>query len=72
MLWSMNHIMREDVRRRFVAGFTIEDSSMRYWFCSRSDVFVSDSFDMLRVRFLMHAPHGLWLTTICDRTIPSQ
>ncbi|KIP01905.1 hypothetical protein PHLGIDRAFT_321572 [Phlebiopsis gigantea 11061_1 CR5-6] len=44
----MNHVMREDVRRRFVAGFTIENSSMRYWFCSRSDVFVSEPFNTLK------------------------
>ena len=49
ILWSMNHIMREDVRRRFVIGFTSEDATMRFWFCSRSDVFVSEPFDFLKV-----------------------
>ena len=49
MLWSMSHMMREDARRRFVIGFTIEKSNMRFWFCSRSDVFMSEGFNMLTV-----------------------
>ncbi|KIP12353.1 hypothetical protein PHLGIDRAFT_113828 [Phlebiopsis gigantea 11061_1 CR5-6] len=47
ILWSMNHMMREDARRRFVIGFTIDNADMRYWFCSRSDVFMSTSFNWL-------------------------
>ncbi|KIP02969.1 hypothetical protein PHLGIDRAFT_122006 [Phlebiopsis gigantea 11061_1 CR5-6] len=47
MLWSMNHMMREDARRRFVIGFTIEKSDMRFWCCSRSYVFLSERFDVL-------------------------
>ena len=49
MLWSLAYILREDPRRRFVFGFTIEDVSMRLWFCSRSDVFVSKPFDFMEV-----------------------
>lgn len=51
ILWSMNHLMRDDPRRRFVLGFTIEDVDMRLWFCSRSDVFASQSFDFMKVSF---------------------
>lgn len=46
----MNHLMREDARRRFVIGFTIEDVNMRLWYCSRSDVFVSETLDWQKVR----------------------
>ncbi|GJE97364.1 hypothetical protein PsYK624_135800 [Phanerochaete sordida] len=41
ILWSLTHIMREDARRRFVFGFSIENTRMRLWFMSRSDIFVS-------------------------------
>ncbi|GJE95078.1 hypothetical protein PsYK624_112570 [Phanerochaete sordida] len=47
VLWSMHHIMREDLCRRFVYGFTIENRTMRWWFCSRSDVFVSQPLDFI-------------------------
>ena len=49
VLWSMHHIMREDARRRFVIGFSIDDTSMRLWYFSRSDAYVSESFDFLEV-----------------------
>ena len=45
----MNRLMREDPRRRFVIGFTIEDVSMRFWYCSRSDVLVSEEFNWQEV-----------------------
>ena len=45
----MQHIMREDARRRFVIGYTIEDSSMRLWFCNRSDILVTEPFDFITV-----------------------
>lgn len=48
-MWSMNHVMRESLRRRFVFGYTIEDTIMRLWFLSRSDVFVCEHFDFLTV-----------------------
>ncbi|EKM53991.1 uncharacterized protein PHACADRAFT_196429 [Phanerochaete carnosa HHB-10118-sp] len=41
ILWSLNHLMREDPTRRFAIGFTIENTNMRLWFASRSDVLVS-------------------------------
>ncbi|GJE97376.1 hypothetical protein PsYK624_135920 [Phanerochaete sordida] len=41
ILWSLTHILREDARRRFVIGFTIENTHMRLWVANRSDVLVS-------------------------------
>lgn len=49
-MWSMNHVMRESLRRRFVFGYTIEDTNMRLWFLSRSDVLVCEHFNFLTVR----------------------
>ncbi|GJE95867.1 fungal protein kinase domain-containing protein [Phanerochaete sordida] len=50
MLWQLAYIMREDPRRRFVHGFTIEDNEMRLWFCSRSNAIVSKPFDFMKDR----------------------
>ncbi|EED78857.1 predicted protein [Postia placenta Mad-698-R] len=41
VLWSMHQCMREDARHRFVYGMTIENETMRLWFSSRADTFVS-------------------------------
>ena len=60
----MNHLMREDPRRGFVIGFTIENSSMRYWYCSRSDVFVSEAFDMLKVRDSLFIHSAFFIDTV--------
>lgn len=38
------------MRRRFVFGFTIEDTKMKLWFLSLADVFVSQGFDFTTVR----------------------
>ncbi|EKM48469.1 uncharacterized protein PHACADRAFT_77345, partial [Phanerochaete carnosa HHB-10118-sp] len=38
ILWSLTHAMREDARRRFVFGFTIENTRMRLWFASRQAI----------------------------------
>ena len=48
----MASIMRDDPRRRFVYGFSIDDCKMRLWFASRSDVIVSEPFDFMKVRNL--------------------
>ncbi|KAI0085147.1 hypothetical protein BDY19DRAFT_1059765 [Irpex rosettiformis] len=48
ILWSFHHIMREDASRRFVIGYTIENTDMRLWFGSRTDALVSDPFDFTR------------------------
>ncbi|KIP04125.1 hypothetical protein PHLGIDRAFT_494333 [Phlebiopsis gigantea 11061_1 CR5-6] len=46
-LWSLNYIMQEDAERRFVFAFSIEDTKMRVWFASRSEVLVSFPFDFI-------------------------
>ncbi|KAI0797254.1 hypothetical protein BC629DRAFT_1502565 [Irpex lacteus] len=47
ILWSLHHAMRETVQRRFMFGYTIEDEMMRLWFCSRSDIIVSEQFNFI-------------------------
>ncbi|KAI0942787.1 hypothetical protein AcV7_010360 [Taiwanofungus camphoratus] len=47
VIWSMHHCMRDDPRRRFTFGLTIEDTRMKLWFCSRAELLVSDSFDFM-------------------------
>ncbi|CCM03682.1 uncharacterized protein FIBRA_05826 [Fibroporia radiculosa] len=49
VIWGMHHSMREDPRRRFTFGLTIEDSKMRLWYASRADVMVTEAFDFLTV-----------------------
>ncbi|GJE97362.1 hypothetical protein PsYK624_135780 [Phanerochaete sordida] len=78
MLWSLTHIMREDARRRFVIGFSIENTRMRLWFMSRSDIFVSfpehdfttaiDRLVSFFIRIMWAKPHELGL----DSTIVRQ
>ena len=41
--------MQIDPCRRFVLGATIEDTSMRLWFCSRSMIIASEQFDINHV-----------------------
>lgn len=52
MLWGMNQLMRDDPCRDFVYGFSIEDTSMKMWYCDRSNTVVSDEFDIHTVRSL--------------------
>ncbi|KAI0089527.1 hypothetical protein BDY19DRAFT_993119 [Irpex rosettiformis] len=47
LLWSLHHAMRETVYRRFMFGYTIEDTKMRLWFCNRSNIIVSDTFNFI-------------------------
>ncbi|KAF7799155.1 hypothetical protein EIP86_010386 [Pleurotus ostreatoroseus] len=55
---SMISCMRNDVRRRFVLGFTIENTDMRIWLCDRSRILVSQPFNFI-------TPHELgWDTTM--------
>jgi hypothetical protein len=44
----MHHIMRDDPRRRFVHGLTIEDTSLRFIYHDRSDVAVSKGIDLTK------------------------
>ncbi|KAJ3555677.1 hypothetical protein NM688_g2444 [Phlebia brevispora] len=43
----MSRCMHQDARRRFVYGFTAEDSTMRLWYCDRKQIICSESFDLL-------------------------
>ena len=49
-LWSLQHMMRDDPRRRATFGLTIENCTTRVWFCCRSLLVVSESFDFIAVR----------------------
>ena len=53
LLWSITYIMQEDPERRFVYGFTIEDTRMRIWFGNRSEMLVSFPFDFITVRRIL-------------------
>ncbi|GJE94444.1 hypothetical protein PsYK624_106140 [Phanerochaete sordida] len=44
-MWNLHHLMREDPRRRFAYSFTVENCTMRLWFCNRSTYAISESFD---------------------------
>ncbi|PSS30941.1 hypothetical protein PHLCEN_2v2510 [Hermanssonia centrifuga] len=39
--------MREDPRRRFTFGFTIEDTEMKLWYCDRSQTVASQPFNFI-------------------------
>ncbi|KAF8885907.1 hypothetical protein CPB85DRAFT_1566864 [Mucidula mucida] len=41
----VNHILYNDLCRRFVLSFTVEDNMMRFWYFSRSHIAVSAEFD---------------------------
>jgi hypothetical protein len=45
----MHEVMVEDPRRRFVFAFTIENTVMRVWMASRSDILVSQPFNFITV-----------------------
>lgn len=66
-MWSLNHVMRESMRRRFVFGYTIENVKMRLWFLSRSDALVSKEFDFLKVRTGPH--YCVLLSDLADRIV---
>ncbi len=46
---SMANILNKDPRRRFTYGFTIENTDMRLWYCDRSRIIVSESFNFIFV-----------------------
>ncbi|KAI0916700.1 hypothetical protein AcV5_003114 [Taiwanofungus camphoratus] len=47
VVWGMHHCMREDPRRRFTFGLTIEDTNTRLWFCSRAEIMVTQPFNFM-------------------------
>jgi hypothetical protein len=44
--------MRKSVRHRASFGMTIENPTMRVWFCCRSVVIVSKAFNLIDVRLI--------------------
>ena len=72
----MTHIMQEDARRRFVIAFTIENTQMRFWLASRSEVLVSLPYNWITVRHtFLHQPfsayHVYTRTTDAPRSFSS-
>ncbi|KAI5117344.1 hypothetical protein M0805_006243 [Coniferiporia weirii] len=54
-VYSMQHTMSIDPCRRFAFGITIENASMRLWFCSRAVMLVTKSFNFIEnYRMLVH------------------
>lgn len=54
----MNHLLRDDPLRLHVYGFTIEKTTVRLWYCDRSQILASDPFDFSVVSLLFC--HFLW------------
>ena len=52
----MHHTLREEPRRRFTYAFTIENTTMRLWYASRSDILVSTAFDIMKVNASFLSP----------------
>ena len=50
---SMANSMRFDPRRRYVLGFTIENTDMKLWFCDRAHTICSEPFDFTTVSFIL-------------------
>lgn len=50
----MAKCIRRNPRRRFVYGFTLEDSRMRLWYCDRSQIVCSHSFNFISVSDAAH------------------
>ncbi|KAJ3521814.1 hypothetical protein NM688_g8969 [Phlebia brevispora] len=44
---SMHHCMKKDARRRFVYAFTINNATIRLWFCDRSQILVTEPFKFI-------------------------
>ncbi|KAI0924857.1 hypothetical protein AcV7_007226 [Taiwanofungus camphoratus] len=78
IVWGMHHCMRNDPRRRFTIGLTIEDMDTRLWFCSRSETLVTDPFNFttdhktvvhIFLSLMYAASHEVgWDPTICPVT----
>ncbi|EEB98774.1 hypothetical protein MPER_01663, partial [Moniliophthora perniciosa FA553] len=46
LIGNINHIMGSDPTRRFTYGMTVEHTDTRFWFCSRSHIFVTEKLDL--------------------------
>ncbi|KAG7096518.1 hypothetical protein E1B28_003947 [Marasmius oreades] len=65
VVWSMNEVMRNDPRRRFVFGLTIENTTGRLWFHNRANLVASQPFDLHDDR--KHVAHILVALGTADR-----
>ncbi|KAF7790438.1 hypothetical protein EIP86_001393 [Pleurotus ostreatoroseus] len=45
--WNLYMCMLEDPRRERVFGFTVENTQMRLWYCSRVDLLISTAFNFM-------------------------
>ncbi|KAI0924108.1 hypothetical protein AcV5_010537 [Taiwanofungus camphoratus] len=78
IVWGMHHCMRDDPRRRFTIGLTIEDTDTRLWFSSRSETLVTKIFNFttdhktvvhIFLSLMYAASHEVgWDPTICPVT----
>lgn len=50
LIWDAFHILRNDPCRLFTFGFTIENTTARMWYFSRSHIMVSQPFHLISVR----------------------
>ncbi|KAF4586685.1 hypothetical protein EYR40_010700 [Pleurotus pulmonarius] len=46
-VWNSHHILRNDPRRLFTFGISIENTCCRFWYFSRSHVMVSQGFNFI-------------------------
>uniref|UniRef100_A0A0W0F630 Fungal-type protein kinase domain-containing protein n=1 Tax=Moniliophthora roreri TaxID=221103 RepID=A0A0W0F630_MONRR len=46
LVGNINHLMGSDPTRRFAYGLTIEHTDTRFWFCSRSHIFITEQLDL--------------------------
>ena len=51
ILWSLDHMMNVDRRRRFAFGTTNENTDTRIWFFCREIALVTYRFDYMKVYF---------------------
>ncbi|KAF8909747.1 hypothetical protein CPB84DRAFT_1765365 [Gymnopilus junonius] len=65
--WNSHHVMRNDARRRFTFGLTIEETDTRMWFFNRQAVRVSQSFNyMTEPKHLIHYILSLSFATLAE------
>ncbi|KAJ3552850.1 hypothetical protein NM688_g3932 [Phlebia brevispora] len=51
----MTHCIQRNPYRRFVHGFTVEDSTMRLWYCDRARILASEPFNFIKdCKMLFH------------------
>ncbi|KAJ7625033.1 hypothetical protein DFH06DRAFT_746110 [Mycena polygramma] len=64
VVWSCHQTLLTDPRRRFVTGITIEDTSMRAWYFSRTDIMATECFDFFeKPRTFIHLMMALAFAT---------